>query len=209
MSSALNPIENATFPTTIALVDADRRIIKAALRAAGVPSNIVQGIETRALKSQRRQTGSYQSNRQSRWTLSHGDPQMGTELDCKIIQLRLMGMLMQFEGAPTISPDAQTILETRYLGNPIVAGTYCDSLLLERMSYLQFVNEALTPTHGTSNFHLGHEDPTQSPKHTPGNIAWRTHRSNLIQGNMTLREARIYILKLIGRYFELGELDLT
>jgi len=26
---------------------------------------------------------------------------------------------------------------------------------------------------------------------------------------MTLREARIYLIKLIGRYFELGELNIT
>jgi len=26
---------------------------------------------------------------------------------------------------------------------------------------------------------------------------------------MTLREARVYFIKLIGRYFELGEIDIT
>lgn len=209
MSAIFNNIANAALPTTVAMVDVDRKMIKAAFRTAGVPSKLVTGIETRALKSQRRQTGSFQSNRRSRWELEPGDPQIGTELDSKIIQLRLMGMLLQFEGAPTITPPAQNLLETRYLGSPIVPGSYRDSLLLEQMSYAQFVGETLAPIHGTSNFHLGHEDPTLIPKHKPENIAWRSHRSNLIQGNMTLRQARIYILKLIGRYFELGELDLT
>jgi len=117
-------------------------------------------------------------------------------------------MMLQFEGAPVVAPDAQKLLETRYLGSPIAPGIYRDSLLLEKMDYGRVVAESQNPTHGTSDFHLGHEDPTLIPKHTPGNIAWRSHRSNLIQGSMTLREARIYILKLIGRYFELGELDL-
>jgi hypothetical protein len=58
-------------------------------------------------------------------------------------------------------------------------------------------------------YHIGHQDPTLHPRHVPANVAWRTSRSNLIQGNMTLRQARIYLLKLIGRYFELGELDIT
>lgn len=62
--------------------------------------------------------------------------------------------------------------------------------------------------HGHSSFHIGHEDPTRKPKHTPDNIGWRTFRSNLIQGNMTLRQARIYFVKLIGRYFELGEITI-
>jgi len=119
-----------------------------------------------------------------------------------------MAMLLQFDAAPTISAGAAKILEEKYLGQPITSGAYRDSLLLERMNYQDFVTEALSPTHGSSNFHIGHEDPTLVPKHTPGNVAWRSHRSNLIQGNMTLRQARIYIIKLIGRYFELGELSI-
>lgn len=209
MSGALNPISNAQLPLTVAAVDADRQTIKAAFRAAGVPAAIISGIETRALRSGRRQTGQFQSNRNPRWTLQVADPQYGTELDCKIIQLRLMGMLLQFDGAPAINPAAQALLEVHYLGSPIIAGSYRDSLLLEKMSYADFVREALAPTHGSSNFHIGHEDPTHASKHSPGNIAWRSHRSNLIQGNMTLRQARIYIIKLIGRYFELGELNVV
>ena len=209
MSAILNLISNAQLPRDVAAVDSDRRIVKSAFRAAGVPAAITSGIETRALRSGRRQTGQYQSNRNPRWMLQSGDPQYGSELDCKIIQLRLMGMLLQFEGAPSIDPAAQAVLEQHYLGSPIVAGSYRDSLLLENMRYADFVSEALAPTHGSSNFHIGHEDPTSTPKHSPGNIAWRSHRSNLIQGNMTLRQARVYIIKLIGRYFELGELDVS
>lgn len=205
----LNDIRNAALPTDVEDVDSDRRLIKAAFRRAGIPDSITSGIETRALRSGRRMTGQFKSNRNSRWTLQAADPQYGSELDCKIIQLRLMGMLLQFNGAPDVEQVARDILETKYLGSPIVAGGYRDSLLLEAMSYPEFLAEALSPVHGTSNFHIGHEDPTQIPKHSPGNIAWRSHRSNLIQGNMTLRRARIYIIKLIGRYFELGELTIT
>jgi hypothetical protein len=57
-------------------------------------------------------------------------------------------------------------------------------------------------------FHIGHDDPTAIPKHTPTNISLRTLRSNLIQGNMTLTEARTKLVELIGRYFELGEVTI-
>ena len=100
-------------------------------------------------------------------------------------------------------------LERHYLGHVIEPDTYLDSLLLERFDFHDLLAEGLTPVHGHSSFHLGHEDPTVQPRHQPANTGWRTHRSNLIQGNMTLREARIYFLKLIGRYFELGEIDIT
>jgi hypothetical protein len=209
MSSLLNSIENAQLPQTIEEADADRRTVKSALRVSGVPHRIINGIETRALRSGRRQTGLFQSNRNPRWTLQQADPQYGTELNCKIIEMRLMGMLLQFTGAPEIAGNVSELLHRKYLGSPIQAGIYRDSLLLEEMEYAEFVAETLQPTHGVSNFHIGHEDPKITPKHTPENVAWRSHRSNLIQGDMTLRQARIYIIKLIGRYFELGELNVN
>ena len=42
----------------------------------------------------------------------------------------------------------------------------------------------------------------------PENISWRTMRSNLIQGDMTLRESRTKFVELIGRYFDLGEVTI-
>jgi hypothetical protein len=82
-------------------------------------------------------------------------------------------------------------------------------LLLEQLDYHALRDDNLAPQHGYGVYHIGHQDPTLQPRHVPENISWRTSRSNLIQGNMTLREARIYILKLIGRYLELGELDIV
>ena len=199
---------NADVPQEIGIIDRHKRLVKRSLRDAGVPAGLLSGVDTRALRSGRRQTGQFQSNRQSRWTLDPMDPQYGTERDCKIIALRLFGMLLAFDEPPEIQDDVRDILEDHYMGTPMGAGTYEDSLLLEKMSYPAFAAEADAPTHGASNFHIGHENPTIHPKHVPENIMWRSHRSNLIQGDMTLRQSRIYIIKLIGRYFELGELDI-
>jgi hypothetical protein len=201
-------VQTAT-PQDLATIDQHRREVKKALRDAGAPNNLLSAIETRALRSGRRQTGQFKSNREPRWQLNHNDPQYGTEWDCKVIQLRLMGMCLQFDNAPAVPDEIRQLLEEDYVGQPIIAGSYRDSLLLESMDYLLLVREAENPRHGSSQFHIGHEDPTIHPKHVPHNISWRSHRSNLIQGNMTLREARIYIIKLIARYFELGELDIN
>lgn len=197
------------YPTDLDTVVTHRKNLRTALLAAGVPRKLLDGIETRALRSGRRQTGQFQSNRGSRWQLHPDDPQYSSVLDANIIYIKLMAMLLEFKNAPSVSPDVLLLLEKSYLGRKIVAGTYKDTLLLEEMDYQDFVRETENPVKGRSNFHIGHEDPTAKPKHHPDNISWRTHRSNLIQGDMTLRQARIYIIKLIGRYFELGELSIT
>lgn len=146
---------NATAPADIAALVADRRAGKAAFRNAGCPQRLLSGLETRALKSGCRQTGQFQSNRDARWTLQQQDPQYGTEQNCKIIQLRLLAMLLQFKNPPQIQAPIREMLEVKYLGEEIIAGSYRDSLLLESLDYAEFVIEAQAPRHGASNFHIG------------------------------------------------------
>jgi hypothetical protein len=194
----------------------------AALRAAGVSGEIVSAIRTKALKTARKTTGPHATNRKSRWEEPTTHPQYGTEYDCKIIFVKLVAQTFCFDNAPplptslsrvpenvkALGPLLKDIFEQDYLGKPIVPGSYRDSLLLECFDFNDLIAEGLNPKHGHSSFHLGHEDPTRKPKHTPDNTAWRTMRSNLIQGDMTLRESRIYFVKLIGRYFDLGEIEI-
>jgi len=195
-------------------INHDLRELKKILKNNGFPTNLISAIETRALRSGRRQTGVFKSNRQARWTLIHDhpehgtDPQYGTEDDCKTILIILLLTTLEFKNAPLINDPRITEFSERYLGRSLAPNTYRDSLLLEFLDFQALRAEAENPTHGKSEFHIGHLDPSRIPKHIPENVAWRTLRSNLIQGDMTLREARIYIIKLIARYFELGEIDL-
>lgn len=193
---------------TLAEVEADRAVLKVALRHAGVPSRVLSAIETRALRTGRRITGPHATNRDPRWTRPLDHPQYGTELNCKIIAAKLFAQIFCFDNAPQLDDDLRVNLGTKYLGHPIASASYRDALLLESFDFNDLAQEGLEPVHGHSSFHMGHEDPTQVPRHTPENINWRTMRSNLIQGDMTLREARIYFVKLIARYFELGELEI-
>lgn len=191
----------------VAEVDGHLRAVRRALRSLGVPSSLLSGITTRAQRSGRRQTGEFRSNRDPRWRLNPLDPQYGTEIDCKVIELRLLGMMCEFVNAPVVDDATAAILQ-KYLGKQPIAGQYRDALTLEKLDYNEFVSEVGSPTHGKSKFHIGHDDPTAIPKHTPANISWRTHRSNLIQGDMTLRESRTKLVELIGRYFDLGEVTI-
>jgi len=192
----------------MAQVEAHTIGVRNALRIAGVPQKVLAAIQTRAYRTGRKVTGEHATNRDPRWKLKTTHPQYGTEHDCKVIFVKLCAQIFCFDNAPDLDGALRNDLQ-QYLDEPIVTNTYRDKLLLERFDFKDLVTEGLSPVHGHSSFHLGHEDPTLKPKHTPDNIGWRTHRSNLIQGDMTLREARIYFLKLIGRYFELGEIDIT
>jgi hypothetical protein len=186
----------------------DFKAAKAAARAAGMPPKLVNSIETKALRTARKTTGVHATNRQSRWIVDTANPQYATEYDSRIIFIILCAMIFEFENAPALPAADQALFES-YLGKNIVASTYQDALLLEKLDYIKLRDAALAPQHGYGIYHIGHQDPTLTPRHKPSNIAWRTSRSNLIQGNMTLRQSRIYLLKLIGRYFELGELDIV
>jgi hypothetical protein len=193
---------------SIAGLDADIKAVRKGLREAGVPEKLINAVATRALKSGRRQTGEFRSNRQSRWTLKKLDPQYGTESDCKKILLRLYATLLEYEGAPTVNPETQDILQ-KTLGRKLAPNSLRDELTLEKLSYPVVVAEALDPTPGVSAVHIGHRDPTLKPRHVPENVEWRTERSNLIQGNLTLRGARTRLVELVARYFELGEVTIT
>ncbi len=194
-------------------LNSDLKKLKKVLKNNNFPPKLISAIETRALRSGRRQTGHFKSNRVSRWKLinngSYGtDPQYGTEEDCKEIFLVLLLTTLEFLNAPEITDQLIEKLFQKYLRRQINRESFKDSLLLEFLDFQQLLAEAQNPKHGHSKFHIGHLDPKLTHKHVPENIAWRTLRSNLIQGDMTLREARIYIRRLIARYFDLGEIDM-
>jgi hypothetical protein len=113
-------------------------------------------------------------------------------------------MMLEFTAAPDADDNTRAILE-RHLGKSIVSDSYRDALTLERFSYTAFRQEAEAPIQGRSGFHIGHENPRATPKHAPANVSWRGERSNLIQGDLTLPEARTRFVEIIARYFERGE----
>jgi hypothetical protein len=205
--SPIQPTPVAAYPG-LEQIRLDSKAAQNALRAVGVPPKLVKSIQTKALRTGRKQTGEHATNRQNRWAINSGNPQYASESDSRIIFIILCAMMFEFENAPPLAEEARSLFES-YLRKSISPGTYTDVLLLEKLDYNRLQEDCLSPQHGYGVYHIGHQDPTRTPRHVPDNVAWRTSRSNLIQGNMTLREARIYLVKLIGRYFELGELDIA
>lgn len=192
---------------TLEELDHDLRLARKGLKTAGVPMKVLDSIKTRALKTGRRLTGPNQGNRKNRWQVSDDDPQYGGEEDCKTILLRLYAAAVEFKNAPEINEETKTILQ-KHLGRPIKTNSFRDLLTKERLDFANLVAESETPQHGRSEFHLGHENPKATPRHIPSNVTWRSARSNLIQGDLTLAEARTKFVEVIARYFELGEVKI-
>jgi hypothetical protein len=192
---------------SLSVLDAEIKAVKKGLRGVGVPQKLLAAIATRALRSGRRQTGAFRSNRAPRWELQRSDPQYGSRSNCKKVLLKLYATLLEFEGAPAVPIDVLVILE-KHLGRSMVENSFRDELTLEKLAFGDVVTEVLNPTPGVSAIHIGHRDPSRRPRHVPDNVEWRTERSNLIQGNLTLTEARTKFVELIARYFALGEVTI-
>ena len=142
-------------------------------------------------------TGQFRSNREPRWRLQPADPQFGAEADSKIIELRLApGMMLEFVNAPTVDEATSGVL-ARYIGHPPVAGTNRQRPHVGA-ARLQPLRRRSARPRVVRLLHIGHDNPTIHPRHVPTNVSWRSLRSNLIQGDMTLVEARTRLIQLVA-----------
>jgi hypothetical protein len=133
-------------------VRADFRSAKNALRAAAVPPKLITSIETKALRTGRKQTGEHATNRQRRWEINPANRQYASESDSRIIFIILCAMIFEFENAPPLAEEAQSLFES-YLGKTITPGAYRDALLLEKLDYNKLRDDALSPQHGYAIYH--------------------------------------------------------
>lgn len=69
----------------------------------------------------------------------------------------------------------------------------------------------MNPTHGNSNFQVGHLNPLKldDPNslifgHTPENISWISKDGNRIQGDMSLKETRNLLIRITRNYEDEG-----
>jgi hypothetical protein len=157
-----NEENDNTRDNKIEKINSDLRRLKKTLKEHGYPNKLISAIETRALRSGRKQTGVFKSNRQSRWALVHDhpeygtDPQYGTEKDCKTILIRLLLQTLEFVSAPRIKDETISQLFAEYFGRKLDPDTYRDSLLLEHLDFADCAmkrripgTDTLTSTSGT------------------------------------------------------------
>lgn len=97
-------------------IEADRKAIKVAMQAAGIPPSAITSIETRALRTAKKVGGEHATNRESRWKIPATHPQYGTEADCKAIFVKLCAQIFCFDNAPFLGEPLRIMAAIRRAG---------------------------------------------------------------------------------------------
>jgi len=142
-------------------------------------------------------TGEHKTNREKRWEVHPASVHFAFRRNCMEIEHQLVTQLCSFEGFPL---GLRQKLENARLLGPCEIPYRCPATL-DPLRFDQFVAEIFHPTHGKSDFQVGHLNPLKTindgPQagHTFLNIGWISAHGNRIQGSLTLGQTR----KLLGR----------
>jgi hypothetical protein len=123
------------------------------------------------------------------------------------IEYELITQLCAFEGFPE---NFREILQEQEILPKTMEISRCP-ITLEPLVFQEFREELMNPTHGKSNFQVGHLNPLKldDPNsliagHTAGNIAWISANGNRIQGSMSLEEVRDLLKRITHNYEDKG-----
>ena len=152
-------------------------------------------------------TGLYKTNREKRWEVHPRSVHFACRRVCIAIEYKLITQLCAFEGFPE---DFQKMLQDQKILPQAMKISRCP-ITLEPLKFQEFREELMNPTHGKSNFQVGHLNPLKldDPNsliagHTAENIAWISADGNRIQGSMSLQEVRNLLTQITHNYENKG-----
>lgn len=151
-------------------------------------------------------TGHHKTNREKRWETHPGSVHFAERRVCMAIEYALVTTACAFEGFPQ---TAIAQLQQRNILPSVLPNALCP-ITGDALSYEDFRAELLSPTHGKSDFQVGHLNPlklgenTQAAGHTPDNIAWISADGNRIQGSLSLKDVRKLIQRIARNYDQHG-----
>ena len=151
-------------------------------------------------------TGTHKTNREKRWETHPNSVHFAERRVCMAIEYSLVTQICSFAGFPQASllqlQQANVLPENLPTALCPITG---DSL-----SYEAFRNELLNPTHGKSDFQVGHLNPLklsidgEAMGHTSNNISWISADGNRIQGSLSLNDVRQLIQRISKNYDQHG-----
>ncbi len=151
-------------------------------------------------------TGDHKTNREKRWEVHPPSVHFATRRDCMKIEYTLIRQLCAFDTFPARSREmlqAEGIL-------PGELSTFRCPVTLEPMSFTAFREELMNPTHGKSQFQVGHLNPLKlddddaASGHRAENISWISANGNRIQGSLGLAEIRSLLHRIADNYTDRG-----
>lgn len=149
---------------------------------------IYKKVTLQVRRTPRRQTGPYKTNRQSRWKLRPDHPDYTAADQIPRIEAKLFAMALEFKGAPSVSAQVADAAGS-ILGHPLKPGGYRCPISGRPLSFSKMDEEAKSPSHGRSAFHVGHIRPkAKGGVNSPVNTYWTSDLGNRIQGDKTWAE---------------------
>lgn len=148
-------------------------------------------------------TGVHKTNREKRWEVHPNSVHFASRRTSMAIEYTLIQQLCGFEGFPDRS---RQMLQTQGLLPQELVVFRCP-VTLDPMSFEAFRNELMNPTHGKSDFQVGHLNPLKlddpgaaASGHSPENISWVSADGNRIQGSLGLVEVRALLRRVATNY---------
>lgn len=147
-------------------------------------------------------TGAHKTNREKRWEAHPESVHFAMRRTCLAIEYALVTQICAFEGFP--QNFAKQLRDNGII--PAELPTALCPITGDAMSYDEFRNELLNPTHGRSDFQVGHLNPLKlgdangNTGHTAENISWISADGNRIQGSLSLGDVR-ELLQRIGENY--------
>ena len=123
------------------------------------------------------------------------------------IEYALVTQVCAFEGFPNAA--LQQLQQANILP-PQLPTAFCP-ITGDGLSYDALRDELLNPTHGKSDFQVGHLNPLKLEAanaaiagHTADNISWMSADGNRIQGSLSLGDVRTLIQRIAENYQRLN-----
>ena len=147
-------------------------------------------LEVKVFKTDRALTGKDKTNRAKRWEVLPGDFQHATLAECWSVERQLTHDLVCFKRFP--NELRQRFVEAG-LVSPDAATTRCP-VTLDVLDFAHLATAVLYPTHGVSQYQVGHLHPLKRQgKHNGANVRWQSADGNRIQGDRSLEETTVLL----------------
>lgn len=184
-------IDKSFSPKTVAISDILLKVLKGK-------------IEVKTYKTDRAQTGNFQTNREKRWEAHPNSVQFSSRRTAWGIEFALLEQIIYFQNFPQ-EVRARLIAERVISEKDEI--TRCP-ITLDALSFPDFVTEIMSPIHGRSDYQVGHLNPLKAvgrrdnPEagHTAANISWISQDGNRIQGPLSLHETQTLLRRVWNNY---------
>ena len=160
-------------------------------------------IKVKTYLTDRALTGPHKTNREKRWEVPPQSVQFADRRTCMAIEYTLITQLCAFDGFPD---NFRNMLQEQGI-LPQELETFRCPITLDPMSFPAFRVELMNPTHGKSNFQVGHLNPLKlddpagvASGHTADNIGWISADGNRVQGSLSLANVRSLLRRIASNY---------